>query len=372
MALESLNTRLAKSPVRSFVTAALAIIATASSTADVDHIFIDNYRLQISCEGYGTPTVIMDSGLGGSSLEWVFVSQRLREITKVCTYDRAGYGASDMGPMPRTSSRIANELFLLLNEASVSPPFILVGHSFGGYNMQLFARRYPYLSAGLVLIDASHPDQVERFLAPPLNMTTAPSTRYGIVQFRDPPPPHVRLPDKLKRRVIKLAGHWKMRRTLASELLNFRDSARQIKASKPLHDLPLIVITRGRIEGEHSAKRLLIEKLWLELQADLAASSPVSAHLVAGGSGHHVHIEQPDLVAFAIAMLIDRHHSGRRDGLAAAPFDSKLRNRFKLNNAAWLKDDLSLYPAAAVVIADSHVCADTWGEDCRSGEDGAP
>ena len=163
-----------------------------------------------------------------------------------------------------------------------------------------------------------------------------------------------------------------MRRTLASELLNFRDSARQIKASKPLHDLPLIVITRGRIEGEHSAKRLLIEKLWLELQADLAASSPVSAHLVAGGSGHHVHIEQPDLVAFAIAMLIDRHRSRRRDGLAAAPFDSKLRNRFKLNNAAWMKDDLSLYPAAAVVIADSHVCADTWGEDCRSGEDGAP
>ena len=108
MALESPNTRLAKSPVRSFVIAALAIIATASSAADVDHIFIDNYRLQISCEGYGMPTVIMDSGLGGSSLEGIFVSQRLREITKVCTYDRAGYGASDMGPMPRTSSRIAN------------------------------------------------------------------------------------------------------------------------------------------------------------------------------------------------------------------------------------------------------------------------
>jgi pimeloyl-ACP methyl ester carboxylesterase len=362
MALKGPITRVAESPARSLAIAALALSASAVFAADVDHIAIDGHRLQISCEGFGAPAVIMDAGLGGSSLEWVFVTQRIREITKVCTYDRAGYGASDMGPAPRTSSRIANELFLLLNETSVSPPFILVGHSFGGYNMQLFARRYPYLTAGLVLIDASHPDQVERFLAPPLKMITAPSSRYGIVQFRDPPPPHARLPDHLKRRVRQQAGHWKTRRTLASELLSFRDSARQIKTSEPLHSLPLIVITRGKIDGEQNARRLLIEKLWLELQADLARSSTVSAHLVARVSGHHVHIEQPDLVAFAIAMLVDRHRDG--GGKAAVQFESAVRNRFKLNDAAWLKDDLTLHPAPVVVIAGSRVCAHTWEDDC--------
>jgi pimeloyl-ACP methyl ester carboxylesterase len=372
MALEGPISRPAEIAVRSLVAAVLALIAAAAFAADIDHIAIDDYRLQISCEGFGTPTVVMDSGLGGSSLEWVFVSQRLREITKVCTYDRAGYGASDMGPMPRTSSRIANELFLLLNEASVASPFILVGHSFGGYNMQLFARRYPYLSAGLVLIDASHPDQVERFLAPPLNMITAPSSRHGIVQFRDPPPPHVQLPDNLKRKVVQLAGHWKTRRTLASELLSFRDSARQLKSSEPLHDLPLIVITRGKIEGEHSPRRLQIEKVWLELQSDLARSSDASAHLVAGISGHHVHIEQPDLVAFAIALLVDRQRAGDGDGEAAAHFESMAHDRFKLNDAAWLKDNLDLHPDQVALIANAHMCTDTWGDDCGSGEDGAP
>ena len=121
-----------------------------------------------------------------------------------------------MGLLPRTSSRIANELYVSLNDAGVEPPYILGGHSFGGYNMQIFARRYPYLVAGLVLIDASHPDQVERFLAPPLAMLTAPSSRYGIVQFREPPPPNPLLPLPVRRPIAEQA--LETGRTIANEL----------------------------------------------------------------------------------------------------------------------------------------------------------
>ena len=358
--------------MRLIMALAWTFTTAAAHAADVDHIYIDDYRLQISCEGFGTPTVIMDSGLGGSSLEWVFVSIRLRDVTRVCTYDRAGYGSSDMGPMPRTSSKIANELFLLLEDARVSPPFILVGHSFGGYNTQLFARRYPYLSAGLVLVDASHPDQVKRFLAPPLNMITAPSSRYGIAKFRDPPPPHVGLPDNLRRQISQRAVRWKTRRTLASELLNFRESAVQLKNSRPLHDLPVIVVTRGKIDGEINEQRLQAEKLWLELQSDLASISPISAHLVAIKSGHNIHIDQPDLVAFAISLLIDRYRARASNGDEFAYFDHAGRDHFTLTDAVWLKDTLSLYPDSALVDASASMCTTGTELYCEAHMDGAP
>ncbi len=321
-------------------------------------------RLHIDCEGRGSPAVILDAGLGGSALEWVYVVERLRTVTRVCTYDRAGYGLSEMGRAPRTSSHIANELYLLLDAAGVPPPYILAGHSFGGYNMQLFARRYPYLSAGLVLIDASHPDQVDRFLAPPLRLLTAPSSRYGIVRFRDPPPPHELLPEPVRRAIGARAARWKTRRTLGQELLGFRDSALELKAAPPLGNLPLIVITRGTPRGPLDAKRPLVERLWLELQSELAAGSSVSAHIVAQRAGHNVHVEQPEVVAFGIAMLVERYRRVR--GLGPAAFARGVSSRFSLEDAMWLSDTLSLHPEHEA----SRVAA-TGASDAAAG-DGAP
>lgn len=228
------------SPARAMFRAAIATLLLWACTpcwpasGDAHDIYIEDYRLHIECSGRGSPAVILDAGLGGSSLEWVFVVERLRRLTKVCTYDRAGYGGSDTGPLPRTSSRIVTELHRLLARAGVPPPYVLAGHSFGGYNMQLFARRYPALTAGLVLIDASHPEQVERFEAPPLKVVTAPTSRAGIVQFREQPPAHAALPPRLRIKVTEQAQRWKTRRTLSAELLSFRDSAAEVRAAPPL------------------------------------------------------------------------------------------------------------------------------------------
>lgn len=298
-------------------------------------------RLHIECSGLGTPVIVLDAGLGGSALEWVYVKERLRSSTRVCTFDRAGYGNSPMGPLPRTSSRIANELYVSLNDAGVEPPYILGGHSFGGYNMQIFARRYPYLVAGLVLIDASHPDQVERFLAPPLAMLTAPSSRYGIVQFREPPPPNPLLPLPVRRLIAEQARRWKTRRTIANELLGFRDSALELKREPPRPDLPLLVISRGRIDGPRDERRLLFERRWLELQTELAATSSAAAHLVARNAGHHVHVEQPALVAYGIELLVARHRRLTTSG--AAPTHHSARGaRAVLDGVTWLHDTLEL------------------------------
>ena len=90
-------------------------------------IDVGGYRMHIACEGYGTPTVLVDVGLGGNSLEWRFVVDEVRQFTRVCFYDRAGYGHSDMGPRPRTSSRISDELYLLTESLGLDRPFFVGG-----------------------------------------------------------------------------------------------------------------------------------------------------------------------------------------------------------------------------------------------------
>ncbi len=332
---------------------------------DAHDIYIEDYRLHIECSGRGAPAVILDAGLGGSSLEWVFVVERLRRLTKVCTYDRAGYGGSDTGPLPRTSSRIVSELRHLLERADVPPPYVLAGHSFGGYNMQLFARRYPALTAGLVLIDASHPEQVERFEAPPLNMVTAPNSRAGIVQFRDQPPANLALPPQLRMQVAAQAQRWKTRRTLSAELLSFRDSAAEVRAAPPLGAMPLVVVSRGRQDGVMTVRKQGFERLWLELQSELAASSTVAAHLLALGAGHQIHIEQPDVVAYGIAMLVTRARGG---ALSPTRYAGREGRAFLLDNVVWLKDDLSVAAPAVLAVAPSPPCA----RNCARREDGAP
>ena len=126
-------------------------------------IDIGGYKLHIDCQGQGTPTVILDSGLGDSYISWRKVQPEVAKFTRVCSYDRAGLGYSDSSPHPRTSKVIAEELSKLLQNASIAGPVILVGHSMGGYDVRLYASLYPDQVAAMVLVDASHPDQENRF-----------------------------------------------------------------------------------------------------------------------------------------------------------------------------------------------------------------
>jgi len=122
-------------------------------------IDIGTHRLHLyeTGSGQGGPTIVLESGLMSTNLSWTELQRDLEQSFRVVSYDRAGLGWSDLGPMPRTAERIVEELHQLLEKANIPTPYVLVGHSFGGLTMQLFAARYPQTVAGMVLVDAVAP-----------------------------------------------------------------------------------------------------------------------------------------------------------------------------------------------------------------------
>ncbi|MGQ0657762.1 MAG: alpha/beta fold hydrolase [Chromatiales bacterium] len=275
---------------------------------------VGGYRLHIYCEGEGTPTVVMDAGLGGSALEWLPVHGVIKNHTRSCVYDRAGYGWSDPDPLPRTSSRIADELSLLLQKAAIPGPYTLIGHSFGGYNVQLFARRHAHLTAGLVLVDSSHHEQVQRFQARPIGYNLLPENVGGLLIMSGRPVMPATMPQEAAIKAGLLLSRMQTRLTIANELIHFQASADEVRSAGSMPPVPLVVLTRGvseRLRDDDSTRAHLIEAVWRQLQHELAELSPRSIQVIAGQSGHHIHLDQPRLVSDAALRVVEiwRHGS---------------------------------------------------------------
>src|SRR5918998_469477 len=120
-------------------------------------VAVSGHGMQLYCAGKarGGPTIVMDSGIGGGVLDWQTVQPKVAKFARVCSYDRSGLGWSESGPKPRTSPQIVKELHALLENAGVGGPYVLVGHSFGGANVQLYDAEYPEEVAGMVLVDSA-------------------------------------------------------------------------------------------------------------------------------------------------------------------------------------------------------------------------
>ena len=263
-------------------------------------INIGSHRLHINCIGEGSPTVIIDSGIGGFSLEWSRVQNKLSNEFRVCSYDRAGYGWSDPGPTPRTTVRISRELRILLSEAEVKGPYILVGHSFGGYNIRYFASEYPDLVAGMVFVDASHPEQFNTEEFKRDKTRKKPVLHKNSVQIRIMRPVISKnFPFDKIHTAYRLMSSFKSKMTVLNETDSMDLSAEQVLShcnQKP-YTFPVTIVTRGKRvwpDNEMGDRR---ERKWADLQNDLENLALEPEHFMAYKSGHVVHLDQPKLVS---------------------------------------------------------------------------
>jgi pimeloyl-ACP methyl ester carboxylesterase len=258
------------------------------------------------------PTVVMDSGLGGTVLDWQLVQPGVAKFARVCSYDRGGMGWSDPGAQPRTSQQIVEELHALRNNAEVEGPYVLVGHSFGGTNVQLYASQYPDEVAGMVLVDSATEDEMletlteelqgspgwNKFLAT-IGVTRLPYTLGGETDER-----------------TAISTHRKDTYEVADEMTSWEESFEQRRASPlSLGDKPLIVLTAGAFQvppdaGIPQEQKDSFLEARSEFQADLPLHSQNSERIIAEDSGHYIQLERPDLVIDAIRRVVEAARNG--------------------------------------------------------------
>jgi pimeloyl-ACP methyl ester carboxylesterase len=271
-------------------------------------IDVGGYSLHIQCVGTGSPTVVLDAGLGGTSLDWSLVQTQSGQMTRVCAYDRAGMGWSESGPTPRTPAQIAGELHTLLGNAGIAGPYILVGHSLAGKNVRMFALQHPDEVTGMVLVDArseyvdehTSPAEVQAFqqaVAVEGNLYRL-ARRLGLARlFGASLEGAEAMTDETRLQMALFAsGERGLDATFAEALDRATDDS-QLQAAPSLGDLPLIVLAAGE-----SMEQI---PYWPEAQRQQAALSTNGHLIVVEGSGHAIHAEQPALVVDALQQVVD-------------------------------------------------------------------
>ena len=252
--------------------------------------------MYIDCLGKQSPTVLIDVGLGDASANWLKIAKVLSKDIRICLYDRAGYGWSDPGPGNRTTAQIVHELNMLLEFAEVPEPYVIVGHSFGGFTARYFAATYPDKTAGMVLIDSSHPDQIYRLS--PLDQI---KQKQPIKLARTEPAPEYM--DETEKRWYFLNSSRKATFAQMEELRSFKESAYQVKHSGPLLDIPIAVLSRGKNQLP-KINGISLEEEWREMQKDLLTLSKKSWHSIIQNSGHKVYQDAPQEIIDNILKVV--------------------------------------------------------------------
>lgn len=268
-------------------------------------ISVGSHRLHIECIGTGNVTVLFEAGLGGSSLEWQHIQQQVADKTVACVYDRGGYGWSDATAGNRSAQMLARETNLLLNNLSIRGPLILIGHSFGGFVVRELANLRDDKIVGLILVDASHEKQVTEFerIMPIANMPTGRSFVISPMSLPDGLDPETQ---------FKIATFGRMRKTyhaVHAEINSFRHSAVHVSSLPRPVSYPIVVLRRGRNLFEQDEQASEKSELWKKLQIDLASLSTTGRLEVATQSGHHIHLDEPQLLVDQIETLLDNYQS---------------------------------------------------------------
>jgi pimeloyl-ACP methyl ester carboxylesterase len=290
---------------------------------------LGGHKLHVNCTGKGTPTVVIENGLGDFSFDWILVQGKVSSFSRVCTYDRGGYAWSDPGPQPRTFAQLNLELHDALAKLKEQGPFLLVGHSFGGPVVRNFALLYPHDVAGIVFVDAAHEgmrvgvggratirlgeDAKGRSIPPPhesMKSSDRPPT----------PPPAGPQPEQPLDALYQVLPPAEQKMHLWAQALPEIDAAensqrewsgeyyaKQLASPQAgtLGSMPVIVLTRadGGFGNDQDVPAAQQEKERKESQAKLAQLSTNSRQILVH-SGHNMELEAPDEVVAAIREVV--------------------------------------------------------------------
>jgi pimeloyl-ACP methyl ester carboxylesterase len=288
---------------------------------------VDGHKMRMYCTGSGTPTIVLEAGLGDDAFVWRGVQPVLSKTTRVCAYDRAGLGWSDPLPPPRDADHIAADLHGLLREAKITGPVVLMGHSVGGIYLRDYASRYPENVAGIVFVDSSTPLQDKRIAA-------ATKAEGGI----QPPPQWVGM--LLQRAVLdtgipRLLGECSRTTpgfnayagrlaaedgcsvrvsAIAAEDDSFDRSGEETVHTAPYGALSILIFSHDPAVAlsrkfppawvASPALRVDVENIWSQEQEDLKKLSTHSRRIVAKGSNHYIQWRRPDLIEKEVPLFI--------------------------------------------------------------------
>ncbi len=248
------------------------LLPSCLSMKGVQQSFVKGRQVEYVQAGVGNPTLVFETGMGPDIKTWSTILDSLSNHTSVFAYNRPGYGNSGLNNAPRNVREVATQLRETLTASGQNPPYLLVGHSAGGLYVNMFARLFPDEVAGVVFLDASHPDQFEYFRKhqPLLYNILIMSTQRGSRKYEE------------------------------SIIKNTQDD---FEKAPEFPDVPILVLTAGKKPSPLESDNMRAK--WLEFQSDLATLSHQSTHLIVEGSGHYVHKDQSELVIKEIIRLIN-------------------------------------------------------------------
>lgn len=292
---------------------------------------VGGHRLHAHMSGEGSPTVVFDAALGASLLSWVLVQPEIARVTRTVSYDRAGLGFSEAGPMPRTVARIRGELEALLEMLDVRGPLVLVGHSFGALVARHYAAAHRDRVMGMVLVDPALPDDwvnpapqkqkrleagakfarrgavvaklgIARAVAALISLGAAQMARTNVrimtsrratSELERMLAPVSKLPAELRPHLKKFWTHPKFYQALASQIDHLAAGAAEVRAAGGFDAMPVAVVSA---EGNAEA----------QMAAEAARLSSASSHVVVKNTGHWIQLDQPRAIVDAVMKVLGR------------------------------------------------------------------
>jgi len=292
---------------------------------------VGEYRLHLHCTGEGSPTVILEAGAGSPGLIWTYVQPEIAKSTRVCSYDRAGFGWSDIAPGLLSPQQIASDLHALLDAADVPGPYIMVGHSAGGVYVRAFTNQYLSEVVGMVLVDSTHEGQNVRFPQEyqELNKTqnvmfdfcrfVSPFGGMRVARFFDMATTAYNMDLETGKVFLSTMYRTNYCRAVATETEALSTSISQEGAPGSLGDLPLIVLTAETSEEEMLAQipaylqsvagPEVIRKVFeasRDMQKELVGLSSRGKQIMIPNTGHMIHLDQPQVVIDAIQSVMEQ------------------------------------------------------------------